>query len=115
MAPQAENNADISMYHATVNVSIYSLHPQKVHHVLTLVCWVARGRYTTGGGGYGSGGYGSGGGSGGGGSGREAGTQHRESSTADGLRGIYARFAERHGAKLDENNAKPLFEYLKGN
>jgi hypothetical protein len=35
-------------------------------------------------------------------------------SAADGLRGLYARLAERYANKLDDNNCKQLFEYLKG-
>lgn len=35
-------------------------------------------------------------------------------SAADGLRGMYARLAERYATKLDDNNCKQLFEYLKG-
>ena len=35
-------------------------------------------------------------------------------SAADGLRGLYARLAERYATKLDDNNCKQLFEYLKG-
>eukprot|EP00976_Prorocentrum_cordatum_P067726 1178867-Prorocentrum_minimum.AAC.1 len=34
-------------------------------------------------------------------------------SSTDGLRGIYDSLAKKHAGKLDEENAKALFEYLR--
>jgi hypothetical protein len=88
-------------------------HQLPPHHPLCSLslCVFVRLRGEGEGWGWGSGGYGSPGSSAGGARGA---ARAAAPSAADGLRGLYARLAERYSTKLDDNNCKQLFEYLKG-